>query len=537
MKKTFTLLCALLLSMNLMADVADDWASNWNGVLDVAMVPEDNTSSSSFDPTATTIPITKNSDGTLNLSLENLVLSLGDAKMYVGTVSLKNIKAAQTLVVDTTVVLQDGTDPEDASWMATMVNTACGGSVPVSILGTLNGNKMNLSIKIKIAKILGYNVACQFGALRYASQLPNADFEGTWTTNTKTGLFSKTTYTENTPAGWHSFYNATGDATSAAFLFSGQLGTLTKITGYDGTGYAAQITSQANTLGSISNGNLTTGVVNMGATTADDVANYNYSNISSSDFSVRFGAMPDSVSVYVKFEPVSNESKASMTASLHGPYNYTDPETSMATDSVSKYKIAYASASIAPSSSWTRVCVPFSYNGENWLEWGNKEYMLVSFSTNEGKGKGATGDKLGIDHIRFVYNSKLKSLQIDGSDVEGFDPDKTSYKIKGAYKYNVTAIADGQGATVEQKLVDDNTVNIIVKGGDYLSNISNAHTYTLTFETPVGIEETKTVTEPEYVNVYTVDGVLLKKNVKAAEALEGLSKGLYVVGHKVVAVK
>jgi len=39
------------------------------------------------------------------------------------------------------------------------------------------------------------------------------------------------------------------------------------------------------------------------------------------------------------------------------------------------------------------------------------------------------------------------------------------------------------------------------------------------------------------VNVYTIDGKLLKRNVKAADAQKGLSKGLYIVGKKKVAVK
>ena len=306
MKKIFTLLFALVMSTSLMADVADNWVGNWQGVLEVAMVSSTDGSTSSFDPTPTTIPITKNDDGTLNLSLENLILLAGGEKMYVGTVTLPNIKAANVLVVDTAVVLQDGTDPADATWMGSMVNTACGGSVPVSMLGGLNGNKMNLEINIKISKVLGYDVHCKFNALRYASQLPNADFEGTWTKHTKTGLLSAITYTEFTPESWHSFYDATGSVLSSAFFLANQLGKLSAVTGYDGMGYAAQITSQENAMKTISNGNLTNGVVNMGSIAADDTLNYNYSNISNTNTSLRFGVLPDSISAYVKFAPVSS---------------------------------------------------------------------------------------------------------------------------------------------------------------------------------------------------------------------------------------
>ena len=39
------------------------------------------------------------------------------------------------------------------------------------------------------------------------------------------------------------------------------------------------------------------------------------------------------------------------------------------------------------------------------------------------------------------------------------------------------------------------------------------------------------------VNVYTVDGTLVKRNVKAADAVKGLARGIYVVGKKKVLVK
>ena len=44
-------------------------------------------------------------------------------------------------------------------------------------------------------------------------------------------------------------------------------------------------------------------------------------------------------------------------------------------------------------------------------------------------------------------------------------------------------------------------------------------------------------TENEIVDVYTIDGVLLKRNVKASEATKNLSKGIYIVGKKKVLVK
>lgn len=39
------------------------------------------------------------------------------------------------------------------------------------------------------------------------------------------------------------------------------------------------------------------------------------------------------------------------------------------------------------------------------------------------------------------------------------------------------------------------------------------------------------------VNVYSIDGILIKKNVKASEATKGLAKGIYIVGNKKVAIQ
>ena len=44
-------------------------------------------------------------------------------------------------------------------------------------------------------------------------------------------------------------------------------------------------------------------------------------------------------------------------------------------------------------------------------------------------------------------------------------------------------------------------------------------------------------TENEIVDVYTIDGVLVKRNVNAAEATRNLAKGIYIVGKKKVLVK
>ena len=52
-----------------------------------------------------------------------------------------------------------------------------------------------------------------------------------------------------------------------------------------------------------------------------------------------------------------------------------------------------------------------------------------------------------------------------------------------------------------------------------------------------GIKKTEIVAVKKFVNVYTVDGVPVRKHVDAATATEGLKKGIYVVGNRKVLVR
>ena len=52
-----------------------------------------------------------------------------------------------------------------------------------------------------------------------------------------------------------------------------------------------------------------------------------------------------------------------------------------------------------------------------------------------------------------------------------------------------------------------------------------------------GIKQAEIIAVKRFVNVYTVDGVLVRKHVDLATATEGLKKGIYIVGSKKVLVK
>ena len=314
-------------------------------------------------------------------------------------------------------------------------------------------------------------------------QIPNSDFEGNWTTN------ERGQYVEVTPESWNSFYKAQGSATGLAFLVKGQIGPLSKASeAHSGTG-AALITSVENMIGTISNGNLTTGIVNMGSTTADNPENYNFSDMSSEDGCCKFLGLPDAVRFWVKFDskdPSMGNASANMI--LHTDAGYSDPSTRMGVEAEAASRIAKAYQEIAPNNSWVEYVVPFVYN-ENDLyhSYKGQKYLLASFSTNKTPGKGTGGDALAIDDIQMIYYSELSSLNYDGH--EYFNPDNTNYTIDAVYDASkLSCTSNGKGATIEKEYDRKaGVLTITVKGNDFSEDPTNVHTYTVQFKKPKSV--------------------------------------------------
>lgn len=312
-------------------------------------------------------------------------------------------------------------------------------------------------------------------------QIPNSDFESGWTKNEKKYTLGGV-YTEMTPDFWHSFFNAKGKAASLAFLLADQTGKLEQVVGKDGKGFAAKIIGRQNAYKTISNGNLTTGIVNMGSSTAADPSNYNYSEIGNENGHCKFAGMPDSVKVWLKFESQDvSKGNASMSMILHTNVEYKDPSDIMGETDEKAARIAKAYSEITPNTEWAQYTIPFEYNDNDlYKTYADQKYMLASFSTNKTPGVGTTGDALSIDDIQMIYNSKLESLAIGDIPLEGFNKNTYIYTIKGELPAvdDIVAVSDGRGAKVEiQK--EANAIKIIVTGND---GGENQHIYSLVKE-------------------------------------------------------
>lgn len=318
------------------------------------------------------------------------------------------------------------------------------------------------------------------GPLRAQYQLSNPGFEGAWTENTRNK------YSEQTPAGWNSFYTArTGPLTGLAFSMANQIGTLTQSKEAHRGNYSAVITSRENIIGSVSNGNLTLGRINMGSTTATDAENYNFTDLTDSSCSYAFQGYPDSVVVWVKFIPVESADKASLNFILHKKYAFKQPHETE--ENRAKYQVALANnpeiASTLENGKavWKRISTPFVYDDANTNS--QENYLLASFSTNSQPGSGSSGDSLYVDDVEMIYNSKLSDLQFKGTTLKGFHKDQFTYEVDDTFTdHSLTALSDGKGARVSityDVLMAVATVR--VEGNNILADATNFHEYTIRF--------------------------------------------------------
>lgn len=137
---------------------------------------------------------------------------------------------------------------------------------------------------------------------------------------------------------------------------------------------------------------------------------------------------------------------------------------------------------------WTYVAVPLTYKNKEVKP--EKVNIVLSASDYYNRKNLGGGNTLWADDFRFVYNSKLKELNINGLPLEGFNKNIFNYTVRMAVpsKEAITVVSDGIGSTVEISDPSDNKIVITVKGNDVESNPENVHIYTLTFKDVAGVD-------------------------------------------------
>lgn len=314
-------------------------------------------------------------------------------------------------------------------------------------------------------------------------QIPNSNFEGDWQTLEIKSLGS-VKHSETTPNFWNSFYAAQGDAKDAAFgFFSNQVGTVKQTIGKDGTGSSVTIVSRKNFLGSISNGNITTGIVNMGKADATSPENYNFTDLDNNNGKCEFTGLPDAVELWCKFVPKdTNKGNASVNMILHTNTEYKDPSTIMGTEEATS-RIAKAYSEIMPNNNeWTKYVIDFIYNGDLYSTYDGIKYLLASFSTNKAPGSGSDGDELSVDDIKMLYYSELASLKFN--NVEYYKSGENTFSIPFYYnEEQLSYTSNGKGAKIIPSYnKETSTLTLTVQGNNISEEPTNYHKYTVKFK-------------------------------------------------------
>lgn len=252
--------------------------------------------------------------------------------------------------------------------------------------------------------------------------LPNGGFEGAWT--------------NNEPAGWHSFGTATGPfsgfvkGNTEQFVQSNEVRP-------GSNGQHSAVLSSKYIFGVNANGNCTNGQIYAGSmTAADATGNYNFSDPDSA-FNTPFHGRPDSIVFWAKYIPADrNASNAANQARLNAVITtdarYQDPEDDPAKYNDVRLAAGFVNYSATADLGWQRISVPFVYDPEKL----DKEpaYILTTFTTNmvPGGGTGTSNqpDKVYLDDAELIYNNHLLSLTL-GSDEISFEGE--SYKINDTY--------------------------------------------------------------------------------------------------------
>lgn len=373
-------------------------------------------------------------------------------------------------------------------------------------------------------KIFTLLLCCASLSVSAQYQIPNSDFE-LWDTET----YNKTT--GDAPVAWNSFLQGSGGLQNAAA--ANQLSKSNDIRpGSKGTYSAKIIDRYINYIivKSYAQGNLTTGCINMGSTTANNpgnsasannsgrgtesltksTGNYNWTNINDTTHNAQFTGFPDAMHVWIKYYSPTTSYRAKATTVLHTNGYYQDP-LPKTDDCEGDLVGTAANTNIAPdANNWQELTIPFSYpNGTTT----RPSFALVTFSTNATPGTGTGSDYMLIDDLEYIYNSSLSDLRFNGTTISGFAKDTYEYTIDDGYTDGcITFTKDCVGGKVEGHFEpSSNSYIITVKGDDYDSNPSNTHTYTVKF-TKVIINDGDDINEVGHISNGTV---VLNRKFKA----------------------
>ncbi|MDR1974240.1 MAG: InlB B-repeat-containing protein [Bacteroidales bacterium] len=199
------------------------------------------------------------------------------------------------------------------------------------------------------------------------------------------------------PQGWNSFMTAN---TGCAFCGAGKGKRLDRsdTEKRPGTTGSYSVRVYSNEVMTVSaNGNLTTGRMNIGSTTATDLSNHNFTDRANTGFNRPLGSVPDSVVFWAKYLPSKDGIRASVNFIIHDNHDTKDPGYNQ-NEIVAKCQAFI----LKQDGGWQRISLPFEKTQNT-----DARYILISATTCETPGGGGSSDQLFLDDMMFIYNPTL----------------------------------------------------------------------------------------------------------------------------------
>jgi hypothetical protein len=380
--------------------------------------------------TPATISVNEASDGTLDFTLKNFMLTMGGQTMAIGNITLSDVPTADGSNVRTifykhdTIKITEGDDSSVTYWVGPGL-----GDVEIDLAGYKLGSRVYAYMNIKAGDL---KIICKFGR---GFQFQNNGFEN-YHTATVSSSNGSSSASSDEPDHWHSFMSASGSS-SLVYLAGRTPHTFISDSIRPGsTGNHSLLITSSKILFVIANGTVTTGRLNAGSYSAADVANHSWLDLDSTDvdangdpFYQYMNGRPDSLVVWVKFKqatPNAQHPYATVSAAITDGTYFQMPDTLQYTNILA---LARNSTIATNGNVWQRLSIPFDYDsyvGNN----ATGRAVLTTISTNADAGQGST-DTLYVDDIELVYNNALKSVTYNGTKQEITDEANASVTFEG----------------------------------------------------------------------------------------------------------
>lgn len=462
------------------------------------------------------------SDGEYDITLKQFSFS----GLLIGDVTMKNVKGDSDSEGYTWFETEQDAEITGGDAIAQMLD----GKVHVTIKEGSRMKDGRLYLVIALPVVLGpemtFDVEAAFGTGGY--QIPNSGFENFHKAHVS---LDGNTAESDEPDAWHSFMSASGEPALVYLAGYNPHTFISEEVRPGSTGARSVMLKALDMWIAIANGTMTTGRINTGSMTAADVeSNYSWNDMSKTDvdengdpFYAVMDGKPDALAVWVKFTqgtPNEEHPYATISAVINDGTEYHDPEGSAVYNNV--VAKAVDNRIETTGGEWKKLEIPFDY--ESFESNGAiGKAILVTMSTNADAGQGSDGDLLYVDDLSLIYNSKLETLRIKGSDIAGFDKNVMEYEITSADEISaddIEAVSDGRGAYI-RKTVESMDGGVRATVTVISNDWKDTNVYTLDIKgATTGINKVVTPEANEGVVIYDISGRRLN-NITA--------KGIHII--------